>query len=154
MYLAQSVHSSGSSEVRPEVFSDMFDSINSKSIDIVGRDQVGDPCIQGRNNSRVFRVDICQCDGGIPKPALFNISLVSVVRDEALSVEVRHVRERGDGSEVETWRESSDGHVVHDDIEHEVHAPFVKCRRKSLQVVSCTEIGVERVEILGPITEQ
>jgi hypothetical protein len=51
-------HSSSLNESRPEVFSDMLDSIDSESIDVICLHQVVDPAVQRIDHMRIFGIEI------------------------------------------------------------------------------------------------
>lgn len=97
----------------------MLDSVNTDTIGTVRADEVLDPAVQTRNIGVILSVGVCQRQAGITEPALLDVSLVVVVGDEALGVEVRLGVE---GIEVaESRRVGGIDEMVDDDINHEVH---------------------------------
>lgn len=102
----------------------MLDSVNTDTIGTVSADEVLDPAVQTRDIGVILSVGVCQRQAGITEPALLDVSLVVVVGDEALGVEVRLGVE---GIEVaESRRVGGIDEMVDDDINHEVHRAVMK----------------------------
>ena len=81
---------------------------------------------------------------------MLDLRLVVIVRDEVFRVEIRLLRERREEGEV--WGVGRGAHVVDDYVEHEVHASGVQRATKVLEVVGSSEMRVERVEVLSPVS--
>jgi len=89
-------------------------------------DEFRNPGIKGICYCRIIRFDIGQGDCGIAEPALLDLRLVVVVRDEVFRVEIRLLRERREEGEV--WGVGRGAHVVDDYVEHEALYMPRECR--------------------------
>jgi hypothetical protein len=59
--------------------------------------------------------------------------------------------ERVEDAVINTRAASQVAHMVGNDINHQVHATCMKGSRESLEISGCSEVAVERVDILGPV---
>ena len=75
-------------EVWPEILSDVLYGIDAYAIDAVIPNKCLDPVIVSLDDLIVLRIHVDQRDVVIPKPALFYIGLIVVVRDPALRMEI------------------------------------------------------------------
>ena len=131
----------------------MLDSIDTDTINTVVLDKVTDPSVPCVDNVCVLGVDISKGHLAIAQPALFNRRLVVEVvagLDEALLVEV--------GLRVE-WREGAEirrvlrrCHVVHHDVDHQVHTTVVQRLRERLEVVSRAKVRVQLGNVGRPVS--
>lgn len=122
--LSDGVYSSGASKVGPEVLTDVFHGVDTDTVGTVRANKVLDPAVQTRDIVFILRVGICQRQICVTEPALLDVSLVVVVGDEALGMEVRFGVERVEIAE--RRRVGGIDEMVDDDINHEVHRAVMK----------------------------
>lgn len=88
IHLSKSKHPGRRDKAWPEIFPNMFDSVDPDAVDIVVRHQFLDPVVQGLDYLFIFCVEVWKRKTGIPEPAFLDVCLVVVVGDEALGVVV------------------------------------------------------------------
>ena len=140
----------GRDEVWPEVLANVLDGVYADAIDAVVADKTLDPRVHRRHDVVVLRVQIHERYVLVSEPALLDVGLVRVVGDEALRVEVGLSRERREVGVV--WGVGAGHHVVHDDVYHQVHVTLVERGAEGLEVVGGAILGVQRVDVLRPIS--
>ncbi len=142
-------HARSLRKVRPEVLPDMLDGINPDPIYAILAHKVLDPRIHRLHDLVIFGVQVREGQLRVPKPALLDVSLVVVVRDEAFRMEFRLV---GEGCEArEVGRVRGGNKVVDDDVDHEVHSARVQRRAQCLEIVGRSEMRVEGVDVFRPV---
>lgn len=128
----------------------MFDGVDPDTVRGIVTNQIFDPTIQRRDNRRVFRIDVCKHQFLIPQPALLDIGLIVVIGYEALRVEIGLGVERLEvGCEL-GWVRVADK-MVHNDVEHKIHATFVEGGRERLEIIGGAVVAVYVKYIHGPI---
>jgi len=123
--------------------------IDAYAIDAIVPDKCLNPVVVSADDVIFLRVHVDQSEFVIPKPALLNLGLIVVVRDQALGMEIRLLVERierGEGG-----RRIFRGKVVYHDVKHQVHISLVQSIGESLQVVARAKVVVERKEVLWPV---
>lgn len=125
-YFPNSIDAGGLCKGGPEILANMFDSIDSQTVDGIRLDNVRDPSIPRVNNIIILRVHISKGQVCITEPALLNSSLVIVIvgsLNETFCMEIVLGVERGETRKI--GRVGSGSHVVDDDINHQIHIPLV-----------------------------
>lgn len=72
----------------PKVFSNVFNRVDTDSVDIELFYVRIDPVIQFRYDSSILRIYIRQWYSFVPEPAMLNLGLIREIRNEALRVEI------------------------------------------------------------------
>lgn len=86
--LSDGMHSRCADEIRPEVLSDVLDSIDSDRVKPVRGNERLDPGVECADNRWVFSVDIGEGNVLVAEPACLDLSLIRVVFDPAEAVDV------------------------------------------------------------------
>ena len=89
--LAHCEHPSGACKIWPKVLPDVFDGVDSETVNLVLIDQSLDPRIQTRYDIGILGIYICEGNCIIAKPALLDVCLITIVCNKAKSVKVRLV---------------------------------------------------------------
>lgn len=119
----------------------MLHRINADAIGAVVFYHARDPRIKELDDRVVLGVDVSKGYARVAEPALLDVRLVVVVGDPAEWMEVGlRVERRKEGV---VRRQRICGHVVYDNVEHEVHAAVVEGSAESLEVGFCSEMAVK-----------
>ena len=111
----------------PEVFWNLWDAIDSDSIESIVIDEVLDPVLEVSSDPVVFLIKIWEVD----KSTVLNLPLISPVIDGAISVIMIWRVEWLDRAEiVSNW-----GNMVGDNIDHDVDALIVAGFDKVLEII-------------------
>jgi len=115
-------------KIWPKVFPNVLDSVNTQPVYAIVLHQLVDPIQQLANDCGILRVKIRQWQIGVSEPALLYGCLVPRIRglvNKATVVKGRSIGERrGEVGKVDFGVRRC--HVVHDDVEHQIHPAFVK----------------------------
>ena len=124
----------------PEVFWNLWDAIDSDSIESIVIDEVLDPVLKLSSDPVVLLVKIWE----IGKSAVLNLPLISPVIDGAISViMIWRVEWLDRGKIVSNW-----GNMVGDNIDHDVDALIVAGLDKAFEIIGRSEVVVG----LGPVS--
>ena len=142
-------------ELGQELIVDVLGGIDTETVDGVGRNEILDPLGEEGDNVGRLGLDIGEGDAIRIEPAVLVVGGVLPLGNVAVRVEVLFVVEGlelgvvdlGGNDVVELLR-----HVVYDDVDHEEHVTLVKLVNEVLEVLLGAELGVDRGEILRPVT--
>ena len=127
----------------PEVFWNLWDAIDSDSIESIVIDEVLDPVLEVSSDPVVFLIKIWEVD----KSTVLNLPLISPVIDGAISVIMIWRVEWLDRAEiVSNW-----GNMVGDNIDHDVDALIVAGFDKVLEIIRRSEVVVGLVPVSTPV---
>ena len=128
----------------PEVAWDLWNGVDSDTIEAVVADDTSDPLLEVVADEGVALIEVWQ----VSQSAVLNLGLVVPVLDLAVTVEVLGLVEW-----VELTVVSSDwASVVGDDVDHHPDALVVGSLDELLEVVLRTEVGVEVLPVTGPVS--
>ena len=148
-HFADGIDTGRSSERRPKVFPDVFDSVDTKTIDTVILHQRFNPADERSRDPWVLRIDIRQNKRVVTQPTLFDVRLIVVVRNQTPGMEIAGLVERVERSK--GGRRVGGSEVVDYNINHEVHISSVQGVGKRNQVASRAKVRIDFVDVLCPV---
>jgi len=141
-----SVDTSSSAEVSPEVLGNIWYGVDSESIKIVGLDEISSPLKKSLLDKWMILIKIRKST----KPAFLHLWLISGVDVIAVSifVVVASVIERSDGAVVSVINISD---VVGNNINHNPDVSLMASSDEFLELFSSAELFVDLIEVAGPV---